>query len=61
MMPQLARLCLTLAFAGSVAGFASAQSLTVTGQAGYLGEWELSADVSVTPAAASASISARSQ
>ncbi len=46
--PNLILRLVTLAFV--LPALAHAQSLNVTGQAGYLGEWELTADISGTPA-----------
>lgn len=45
---QLASLVLALTASAPPTSFSHAKSLTVTGQAGYLGEWELTADVAET-------------
>lgn len=47
---QVSRLMCALMCSAAAVAFAEAKSLTLTGQAGYLGEWELSADVAETPA-----------
>ena len=47
---QVSRLMCALMCSAAAATLAEAKSLTLTGQAGYLGEWELTADVAETPA-----------
>jgi hypothetical protein len=49
MVMRLVVLTLVIAFSVILTPLVYAQSLTVTGQAGYLGEWELTANVAQAP------------